>query len=493
MFLKYFKYSNRLLIICVGLICSFSAFALPIDWNGSLVFDTLYLKNFRRTNDAVATANTPNGTQGIQDGDNSANFQTYLFKLNPQMIVNDAVTVKGEFSSGHIRGGLFGGDSTQNQDPSTPSGAYFSTVPAQRSALNVNQLYAELYADAALLKIGRFAKGFGSGSILNEGTKATDRFFTQYDGAQAEVRLGSFSITPHWARLSTYDEAREKASENGQSDVKEMGLVAAYDNTSTNFTLQVAYAKRFSDFKNSLYNSNNSTVASFNRSRSRVNLINAYLEKKWEKVRLTVDVPTMSGNIGNVYDNTTESNLSAKAILTEAVWSPNKKWDYGFHAGQVDGDDGTTGRFEGLYLHPNYHFTQLMFRYNYAAFNEGKNSVFDASVTNTRFFKLYTNYHTDRWTWSLSYIHATALETAENGKQAYNHEKAYRYTANADQADDYGSEINAGFVYEWNPNVKFTGNLAYWMVGDYYAFTNSATELDLKDVFGSQFSVAIEF
>lgn len=480
--------------LATGLIfVSGQALALPIDWNGSLAFTDTLINKFRRTSDNI-TAQTPSGTQGIQSDDDSAHFQTYIFRLNPHMIVNDSVSVKGEFSSGHTRGGILGDDSTNSQNPSGGSNSYYNTVPAQRSSLNVNQLYAELYADTAMVKVGRFAKGFGSGAILSEGKGTYDRFFTQYDGIQGEMRIGNFSLTPHWARLGTYNTTTSRAEANGSRDVRELGMIASYDNKNTNMTLALAFTKRFSEGKNTLYWSGANGATAVQRGHTDVTLLNAFLEKKWEKFALKIDVPTMAGDYGNAYNNGAKSRISSSALLVETLWSPNVRWDVGLHAGQIGGDKGNSQRFEGMYLNPNYHVAELMFRYNYPAFNSGTNSVFDSYMTNVRFFKFHTHYKTDKWTWNAAAVIAKAQQTAKAGKYAYNHEENYRFLSTENQKDDYGTEVDLGFDYQWNPNVTISGFLAYWMVGDYYAFNNdSSSKIGLSNVTGGGLKIGIDF
>ncbi|MBY0516107.1 MAG: hypothetical protein K2P81_04315 [Bacteriovoracaceae bacterium] len=472
------------------------AMALPIDWGGSLGFDDTLINNIRLSKDDVTKAN---GTQGISTGDDGAHFQTYILKLNPHMIVNDSVSVKGELSTGYARGGFSGDNTTQAQNGSTAgSNSYYSTVPAQRSALNVNQLYAELYADTALIKVGRFSKEFGTGAILNSGKNTFDRFFTLYDGLQGEMRIGNFVLTPHWVRLGTTDTSN-KAQPNGSSDSREMGLVATYDNKATNLIVALAYTSRFSEGKNGLYLSSTgfstssaagTTVA---RGKTDVTLIDAYLAKKWEKFNLSIEVPTMSGTYGNVYGNGS-SKVSASSALAEVVWSPNAKWDYGMHIGQVGGDRGDSQNFEAMQLNPNYQIAELMFHYNYNAFNEANGkSIFDRGLTNVRFYKLHAHYKTDKWTWNAAAIIAKAVQTAKTGKKAYQHEEGYRFDANANQSDNYGTEVDLGFDYQWNPNVKLSGYLGYWMVGDYYAFTNTSSTLGVSNVLGSGLRLGIDF
>jgi hypothetical protein len=145
-------------------------------------------------------------------------------------------------------------------------------------------------------------------------------------------------------------------------------------------------------------------------------------------------------------------------------------------------------------LNPNYHIAELMFRYNYTAFNEGSQSIFDSGISNARFFKLYSNYKNDKWTWSAAAIMATAMETAKAGQRAYHHEEGYSFDSTADQDDDYGMELDLGFAYQWNPNVNVSGFLGYWLVGDYYAFNNDADdELKVENVLGAGLKLGIDF
>ena len=473
---------------------SHMALALPIDWGGSLGYDTTLINNYRRTNDnVVKTPGAYNGTQGIETGDNSAHFQTYLFRLNPTLIVNDSITVKGELSTGHIRGGFMGDNSTQNQNP-TGNNSYFHTTSAQNNALNVNQLYAEIYADTALIKVGRFTRHYGLGVILNNGDKSWDRFFTLYDGIQGEMKIGNFSLTPHWAKLSTYDDASGNVQPNGSYDVREVGLTAMYDNKEKNTIMGIAYSKRFSEAKNTLYNSSQDNgTQDFNRGKTEVVLLDAYLEKKWEKVKVAVEVPTMSGEYGNVYSSSEKAKISTSGIILETVYSPNIKWDFGFHGGQIAGDKGDTGKFEGLYLHPNYHVAEIMFRYNFNAFNTPGKSVFDSSIANARYLKFFTNYKSDKWNWKMALIMAKALETAKAGRASYNHEENYRFNSTKNQSDDYGYEVDLGFDYMWNPNLTITGFFGYWFVGEYYAYTNTSDNLGLANVMASGLRMSIDF
>lgn len=480
--------------------------ALPIDWTGVFGVDTHMLSNTCRTSDTVGTAQKPlptdasgtrSGTQALRNGDCDANFQTYTLRLNPNIIVNDGVTLKGELSTGQFRGGFAGGNSA-NTEGTAGNNSYFYTTPAQRSELNVNQMYMELYADTALVKIGRMSRHYGMGLVFDNGNDPWDRFLTMYDGIEAEMKIGNFSVTPHYAKISNYNSntntnAGREAS--GSLDVREMGLIAKYDNKNRDLVASVLYAKRSSEAKNTLYNSSSTTSDSFSRGKTSITIIEPYVSKKWNKFKVSAEASLQTGDYGQVYAAGEKSKLAAQTIVAEAKYDLNPKWDIGLNVGQVSGDKGDTSKFEATYLHPNYHVADLMFRYNYAGINEGGRSIFDSSIANAKFYKMYANYKTDKWTWKGAFIMANAMETAKSGEKAYHHEENYRYNANAKQSDSFGYEFDFGFDYRWNPNVTISGYYAYWKVGDYYSFTNATTptKLSLANVHGGGLRATLEF
>lgn len=487
--------NNKFRLTSFGLFSALSinaAIALPIDWTGVFGADTHLLSNTCRTNDTIQ-GKTKNGTQALENGDCDANFQTYTFRLNPNIIINDGVSLKGELSTGHIRGNFAGSDSANNQDGSG-NNSYFFTTPAQRSALNLNQMYIEMYADTALVKIGRLSRHFGMGIVLDNGADPWDRFLTMYDGIEAEMKIGNFSIVPHYAKISSYNDAStSRAGEPaGNYDVSEIGIIAKYDNKNRDLVANILYAKRSSEKRNSLYNSDTATTT-INRGNTEVTVIGPYISKRWNKLRLSFEGSLQSGEYGDVYAQGENSKISAAAYVAEAKYDLNPKWDIGLLAGQASGDKGDTGKFEAIYLHPNFQIADLMFRYNYAAINEGERSIFDSSITNARFFKLYGNYKSDSWTWKGAFILANAMETAKANKDAYHHEENYRFGSNEDQDDSYGYEFDLGFDYQWNPNVIISGYYAYWVVGDYYAFTNTTDSLSLANVHGGGLRATLEF
>lgn len=495
--------NNKFRLVSLALVSTLSinsASALPIDWTGVFGVDTHMISNFCRTSDDNdVPAGTRTGSQAIDTTDCDTTFQTYTLKLNPNIIVNDGVTLKGELSTGYIRGGFAGDNSTNVADGTSSNNSYFFTTPAQRSELNVNQMYMEIYADTALVKIGRFAKHYGMGIIFDGGNDPWDRFLTMYDGIEAEMKIGNFSVIPYYAKISSFDDETPGVprSASGAYDVRELGLVAKYDNKNRDLVASVLYAKRSSERRNTFYNSEEQGEANpFPRGSTEVTVIEPYVSKRWNKLRVAAEASIQSGDFGEVYARGEDSKLSAQAYVLNAVYDLNPKWDVGLLVGQASGDDGDSGKFEATYLHPNFHVADLMFRYNYQAFNQGGRSIFDSSIANARFVKLSTNYKADKWTWKGAFIFANALETAEAGKRGYHHEESYAFdNAAEDQKDDYGYEFDLGFDYRWNPNVTITGYYGYWIVGDYYAFSNGAAggDIELENVHGGGLRATLEF
>lgn len=491
--------NNKFRLMSLGIVSTLSinsAYALPIDWSGVFGVDTHLISNFCRTSDDVTkTPAVTSGTQGIDTVDCDATFQTYTMRLNPNIIVNDGVTLKGELSSGYIRGGFAGGDSANSADGSV-NNSYFFTTAAQRSALNVNQMYMEMYADTALVKIGRMSKHYGMGITFDGGEDPWDRFLTMYDGIEAEMKIGNFSVIPYYAKISSVSDNADRAGEPAANyDVRELGLTAKYDNKNRDLLVSVLYAKRSSERRNAFYNGNNDSdsTTTFDRGSTEITVIEPFIAKRWNKLRVTAEASLQSGDYGNIYAAGENSQLSAQAYVLNAAYDLNPKWDIGVLAGQATGDDGSSSKFEAAYLHPNFHIADLMFRYHYPSFNEGERSIFDSSITNARFYKLYGNYKTDKWTWKAAAIFATALETAKTGKNAYHHEENYRFASTQEQDDDYGYELDFGFDYMWNPNVTISGYYGYWFVGDYYSFNNTADDLDLENVHGGGLRATLQF
>lgn len=446
---------------------NFSLMALPVDMNGSFHADSTYISKFRGTDQNLGTAG--GGSQEIPStGQDSALFQNYLFRLNPEIIVNDSVTIKGELTNGALRGGFLGDDSIRAN--SAPLKALYINNSAGNNNVTLNQAYAEIYADTALFKVGRFAKHWGLGAVLNGGTKATDRFFTVLDGAEATLEFQKFSFTPYWARISAGN------TQTANDDVREMGLSIVYEDKDQDLKTGILISQRKVEG-----NSNYLGAATT----AKIKLYDFYIEKKWEKTELALEVPILTGTYGT-------NDIKSFAGILNTKFNFNKRWSlsglFSYVKGQDDSNDVTL-----MSLHPNFQVAHLLFRYNYFGVEDNSISIYDRSISNAFIAKIAAEYTRGNWAFELAAIFAKANQAAEVGKTSYNHSTGSIFTASANQDKDLGYELDMTTTYKWYPNVNVTAKVGYLFLGDYYAFTDTATKLDLKNPWTVSLGLSIDF
>ncbi len=484
----------KALACLVFLLLSVKSFALPVDWKGTLGMDTTLINNYTRTGDDDPTIS--NGSQGISkptDGVNDASFQTYIFRLNPTIIVNDSATIFTELTTGYGSGGYLGQGNEQTGNNTGGSGAAGKNVGnviynynTYRDALNVRQAYAVLYADTATYTIGRQSLDWGMGAILNKGRNFTDRHASVEDGIKADITIGNFNISPYYMKVDT------GANLDKKDDIKHSGISLLYNSVDRDLVFGILYSVR----KVRQKSDNLVGTAGVALGSAEVKMTNIYVRKGWGKFNFELEVPILEGDLGTVYTNTDVAPYKARAFLTKMKYDLNAKWAMQLDGGYVSGDNGQQSRnFEALYLNPNFQVANLLWRYNLYAI-DGVNSqqnIWDSYITNAQYAKLTGIYSSEKWTWKLGVLYAKAIETATSGFSAFNHEKNTVFNANFDQSDDLGIEIDADFVYQWNTNVAINGSLGYHMVGDYFKFTNTATDQNIKDSYAGQLQAIIAF
>lgn len=465
--------------------------SLPIEFGGNIGFESTRLNNYKRSSDSGLTTN--NGSYGLNGVNDDAFLQSYIFRLSPNIVVNDHVTVKAEISTGSARGG-YAGDSTALSGSNNSVGAahYLHTQPAQsqENTLHLNQAYMEIYSDLATFKVGRYSRDWGLGAIFNKGDKVFDRFFTYYDGFEGIFNLGKIYMTPYWANMSN------GSSLTRNTEVKEMGIDLVYDNPDKDLKMGIHLSKRKAGGQNSLYtydHDNNATTDQISQGSANTKLIDIFFRRYLGRFMIAAEVPMLSGEVGHVYDSATNSEFQASAYLFETSYELNNKWTIGFDFGKISGDKGSSNDFEALYLHPNYQIAEIMFRYNLRAISDtSTGNVYDSSMANATYYKLSAHYLKGLWKWNFAFIMAKANETATIGR-AYQHEDGYSFTSTKSQDDDMGYELDLTFDYQWNPNLVLSGTTAWYKPGDYYSFTNTASDIGLKNQLAAGLKLGLNF
>lgn len=479
------------LAILSALTVSHNVHALPIDWHGVFGVDTTLIDSFRRIDKPLEGISNA-GSQEVPlapGGHANASWQSYVFRLNPDIIVNDAATIKAEITSGYGRGGRLG-DST---DPTTAQRTgmgnalyYYNSAATGEETLKLNKLYMELYSDTATYKIGRHSAHWGLGAIINGGDDTWDRHLFTRDGVTVDLNLGNFKISPFWSKVASGN------SLTRATYAKEFGISLLYDNTERELAFGLLFMKKQAN-KNNVTETTEINGASRALGESDATVTDIYIRKGFGDFNFSVEIPIMGGEIGTVYTNQ-PAKYKAKAIITESTYRLNNRWKLGLNAGMVDGHSGSESDFSALYLNPNYQVAGLLFRYNMRAVHDpSSENVYDSYVTNALYAKIFAEYETDKWLWDMGLVYAKARETAKAGSKAFNHESNRLFDATADQSDDLGMEVDLGFNYKWNSEVHIGGSLAYLFTGDYWGYTNTATKNETQNTFGAQLRAAITF
>ncbi len=234
-----------------------------------------------------------------------------------------------------------------------------------------------------------------------------------------------------------------------------------------------------------------------------VKFADIYVKKTFGRFDAGAEIPLVSGKAGQIFKVNEGSTLSnpktslltkygSKGVISEAGYTFNDTWKVRLNAGYLSGEDGDIASYNALYLNPNYQIAYLMFRHNYYAIGNTSQNIYDSYMTNARYVKLSGHYDSDPWSAKLDFIYALANEVGKVGT-SYNHERNYVFTGIKTQSDKLGFETDFHYNYQWNANVNVGGILAYYFVGDYYGYTNTNTNANLKNVYAAQFRADISF
>ena len=481
--------------IFIGLFFTPLSWAATVEVNGFIGFDSSIISKYDHGHSAAAD----NGaSQGIfTQGKNTASFQTYLFHLDPTIIINDAATIKGEISTNYGRGGIFG-ESTQSAKDHTWAGPTYllSTTTAQNNdprnnVLSINQLYTELYTDFGTLQIGRFAQHWGLGAIDHAGNDPWNRYVTAKDGMAIKAKIGHFKITPWWAKIN---KGGSLSSSAGQ---REYGLALLYDNPERDLMLGVSYTNRHAKGAlggDGINNQQGGAVHSITSAKTKV--FSLFAKKVYKKLTFATEIPLANGHFNNLYDGVGKTTYNAHALLFEVSYKKSPKWNFASKFGYVSGDKGKQDKFSALYLNPNYQIANLLFNYNLVNMAYNDKSIWDRYLTNLKYLRLLATYSTDKWDYTGAIIMALANEVAKAGATAFNHEKNYRFNVDdgkANQKKGYGTEIDLDLTYHWNQETTVTGSIGYLLAGDYYAFNNTDQKAKVQNPYLIQAKVGMSF
>lgn len=484
------KSFNKVITISLLSLIPASAFALPIDWQGSFGVDANIISNFRHIKQKSQSATIDDGSQevGLDAGAKSSlSWQSYVFKLSPSIIINDSATFKAELTNGYGYGG-FAGEATQTDAADANNVPLYYHNEARGKEILIRKAYLELYSDTATYVLGRHSTHWGLGAVYNAGENTWDRHSSSRDGATMKVKIGNFNISPFWSMVNNNGLTKE-------SDTKEYGASLLYDNAEKDIAFGLNYTIR----KGSAYNTYFQTIDSTTTTPAYIGetdlkVTDLYFKKTWGKFDVGVELPLFSGDIGKAYAAGGKNSISTKAVLMETNYNHSDAWKFSLFAGHVNGHDGSETKYSALFLNPNYQVANLLFRYNMRAVANGtKSSLYDSYINNANYIKLGSVYSSEKWMFETAIIWAQAVEVAQAGKKAYNHSNHKLFNAVADQSKDLGTEIDLNATYKWNKDINLGVNLGYLMAGDYFGFNNTATPNEAANSFLIRFHTSVKF
>ena len=289
---------RKLLPIAI-ILTPMASHALPVDWHGSFGVDTTMITDYRRIAATQPNAITNDSQEVALAAGNkaTASFQSYVLRLSPDVIINDAATFKSEFTTGYADGGFIG-DSPQTSSSATGNVGNYYYNQAAGAGLNIKQAYVELNSDIATWLIGRHApKKWALGAMFDdgkddEGRDTWSRHAYSRDGVTALFKFNNFVLSPFWAQSSNNGLTRA-------TDAKEYGASFLYDNKDKDISFGVYYSKKTDNFYNSFYQSSIGTTTQ-DLGDTNVKVTDIYLKKIFGKVTLSAEVPILSGTLGHV-------------------------------------------------------------------------------------------------------------------------------------------------------------------------------------------------
>ncbi len=480
------KHLSKIVATTAFALIPFVASALPIDWHGSFGVDTTLVSDFRRvSNKSVNSVSDHSQEVAVAPGEKSSlSWQSYVFRLAPSIVINDAATFFGELTTGYANGGFLGDSPQLSQTNVNGAGLFYHNQAAGQS-LNVRKAYLEIYSDTATYLVGRHSYDWALGAIYNNGNETWDRHASSRDGITMKLKVGNFHLTPFWSKTSN-------PGFTDASNAKEYGTGLLYDNPERDIAFGLLYGKKSNGANDTFYKTSINT-ANVNLGENKITVTDLYLKKIFGKFDFAAEIPLMSGELGTTVTGGTSTTYSAKAFLLQANYKMTDTWNLGVDAGQVSGHDGSGGKFSALYLNPNFQVANLLFRYNLNAVADSTQSIYDSYITNARYLKLKSTYASEKWTFDSAIIYAMALEVAKAQVSSYNHTKDKIFTAAFNQSDSLGTEVDFNGKYQWNKEISIGTGLGYLFTGDYFGFTDTATPNKVKNSLLLQVNTAVSF
>lgn len=475
-----------------------SAQALTLDWSGYFRADHNHVRNYQLESDRKTT------------------FSSVFLKLKPRVLVNDNVIIHSEWNVGDQVAGFFG-RGIPREDRNNPLSNDKEPFP-----ISAERIWLDVHTDFGTVQVGRAPFHWGLGAIFNSGDDPFDRFQSTSDTIRLVSKFGYLSLMPIYAKNAmgrSLGGARNPINDavlSGSDDVTDYGLGLRYENPEEEMEAGALYYKRTAnDSQNNYYYPAGTATYTAGANGMSLKQINLYARKTWRRLEVGAEVPIFSGTVGDMTGVGARNEFSATAVALEAALKYDT-WRHSLKAGTVPGQasvaSGAANRgksFKALNFHRAYKLGLILFNYNLGGFgpanpdrvpsdpagaNDRIVSPYDAAITNARYVMFSTEKRWEQWGINLAAVWAQANQSAEAGKDAFNHQNRSWYTATSTQGKSMGFEVDLGTRYNWDDNISFGADLGVLFPGDYLKNTGAAgVEGSGKKVAAVTFSAATVF
>lgn len=485
--------------VVVALLAAPQAKALTLDWSGYFRASHDFIHDYQMDKAAPGYSNSGDSGEYIKgEGDKNATFSTFFMKLKPRILVNDNIIVHSEWNIGDPIYGFFG-----RHNPQEDRSRVFGTGKDGMS-ITASRLWLDVHSDFGTVQVGRAPMHWGLGVVFNSGDGPFDRYQSTSDTIRLVSKFGYLSLMPLYAKNSMgYSLAGARSppvtgtpagtAVEGNDDVTDYGIGLRYDNPEEDIEGGLLYYKRNAgDTQAAYYYPSPSTAYASGKNGINLRLFDFFLRKTWHRFELGAELPIFTGEIGDINGVGDRNTYKATALAVEAslkydTWRHTLK--FGTAPGQSPATTGSRGKsFSAMQFHRSYKLGMILFNYNLgnlgvtnpdavapATAATSTVSPYDASVTNAKYVMLSTAKHWEQWGLNFGLVWAQANETAQAGKDSYNHRTRQWFTSTGTQSKNMGIEVDFGTRYNWDDNISFGADIGMLFPGDYFKFINRAT------------------
>jgi len=359
-----------------------------------------------------------------------------------------------------------------------------------------------VHSDFGTVQVGRAPMHWGLGVVFNSADGPFDRYQSTSDTIRLVSKFGYLSVMPLFAKNAIGQNlagARDAGGVvAGNDDVTDYGIGIRYDNPEEDIEGGLLYYKRNAgDSQTNYFYPSTATFHTKGANGINLRLFDFFIKKSWHRFELGVEAPIFSGEIGDVNGVGSRNTYKATALAVEAslkydTWKHTLK--FGTAPGQSAATSGAANRgksFSAMQFHRSYKLGMILFNYNLGNLgpanpdsypnNTGGTttptpvSPYDASITNAKYVMLSTAKSWEHWGMNFGVVWAQANETAQAGKDFYNHRTRQWFTSAGTQSKNMGLEVDFGTRYNWDDNISIGMDIGMLFPGDYFKYINRTT------------------